>query len=168
MLVFEEVITYSAEAKTGLSQCACIALPNHRGGLMAKYELRPEGNHICPSTKLVVGLMNSQCYRDNPFSCNLFLRSLENVKKWNRPYYIISLWWCFQAALFCLGDSVSHTRHISNIQNLFRSCLELVNMNILQPQSSKVELKLFLNCLNVQIEVSGSSTHPFCTLTQSW
>lgn len=61
MLVFEEVITYSAEAKTRASQYACISLPNHRGGLVAKYELRPLGDCICPSTKLVVGLMNSQC-----------------------------------------------------------------------------------------------------------
>lgn len=61
MLVFEEVITYSAEAKTELSQYACISLPNHRGGLVAKYELCPLGDHICPSTKLVVGLMNLQC-----------------------------------------------------------------------------------------------------------
>lgn len=61
MLVFEEVITCSAEAKTQLSQYACISSPNHRGGLMAKYEPAPLGDHICPSTKLVVGLMNSQC-----------------------------------------------------------------------------------------------------------
>uniref|UniRef100_A0A8D3C432 Zinc finger protein 521 n=1 Tax=Scophthalmus maximus TaxID=52904 RepID=A0A8D3C432_SCOMX len=44
-----------------LSQYACISPPNHRGGLVAKYELCPLGDHICPSTKLVVGLMNSQC-----------------------------------------------------------------------------------------------------------
>uniref|UniRef100_A0A672H721 Zinc finger protein 521 n=1 Tax=Salarias fasciatus TaxID=181472 RepID=A0A672H721_SALFA len=47
--------------KTPLSQYACISPPNHRGGLVAKYELRPRGGRICPSTKLVVGLMNSQC-----------------------------------------------------------------------------------------------------------
>lgn len=81
MFVFEEVITYSAEAKTQLSQYACISPPNHRGGLMAKYELCPLGYRICPSTKLVVGLMNSQCSRDNPFSSNLSPRSLEGLKK---------------------------------------------------------------------------------------
>uniref|UniRef100_A0A8C2WJV9 C2H2-type domain-containing protein n=1 Tax=Cyclopterus lumpus TaxID=8103 RepID=A0A8C2WJV9_CYCLU len=43
-----------------LSQYARISPPNHRGGLMAKYELCPPGDRICPSTKLVVGLMNSQ------------------------------------------------------------------------------------------------------------
>lgn len=48
---------------------------------MAKYELCPLGCRICPSTKLVVGLMNSQCYRDNPFSSNLSLRSLGGPKK---------------------------------------------------------------------------------------
>lgn len=81
MFVFEEVITCSAEAKTQFSQYACNFPPNHKGGLMAKYELCPLGRRICPSTKLVVGLMNSQCYRDNPFSSNLSLRSLGGPKK---------------------------------------------------------------------------------------
>lgn len=58
MFVFEEVITCSAEAKTQLSQYACNLPPNHKGGLVAKYERRPPGRRICPSTKLVVGLMN--------------------------------------------------------------------------------------------------------------
>lgn len=88
MFVFEEVITCSAEAKTQLSQYACNFPPNHKGGLMAKYELCPLGCRICPSTKLVVGLMNSQCYRDNPFSSNLSLRSLGGPKK-NETDFII-------------------------------------------------------------------------------
>lgn len=60
MLIFEEVITCSAETKTQLSQYARISSPNRKGGLVAKYELRPRGAHICPSTKLAVGLMNLQ------------------------------------------------------------------------------------------------------------
>lgn len=52
MFVFEEVITYSAEAKTQLSQYACISPPNHRGGLMAKYELCPLGDSYLPFNKV--------------------------------------------------------------------------------------------------------------------
>lgn len=65
---------------------------------MAKYELCPLGCRICPSTKLVVGLMNSQCYRDNPFSSNLSLRSLGGPKKMKPTVLYYFTTWCFQAA----------------------------------------------------------------------
>ena len=70
MLVFEEVITSNAEKgeekKTHTRRLQSFRplhhpSPNRRGGPVAKYELRPRRRHICPSTKLVVGLMNSQC-----------------------------------------------------------------------------------------------------------
>lgn len=89
MFVSEEVITCGVEAKTQLSQYACNFPPNHRGGLVAKYELRPRGCRICPSTKLVAGFMNSQCYRDNPFSGNLSLLSLEVPKKNETDFMIL-------------------------------------------------------------------------------
>lgn len=114
MFVFEEVITYSAEAKTHLSQYACISPPNHRGGLMAKYELCPLGDRICPSTKLVVGLMNLQCQRDNPFSSNLFLWSLENLKKLKQTllYYFTVVMFSSSSVLFG-GFSTIHVAHFS-------------------------------------------------------
>lgn len=118
MFVFEEVITCSAEAKTQLSQYACNFPPNHKGGLMAKYELCPLGDRICPSTKLVVGLMNSQCYRDNPFSSNLFPRSLGEAKKMKQTllYYFtvvvfssgsVSFWGVLCAPLISRSPSIA-------------------------------------------------------------
>lgn len=118
MFVFEEVITCSAEAKTQLSQYACNFPPNHKGGLMAKYELCPLGHRICPSTKLVVGLMNSQCYRDNPFSSNLFPQSLGEAKKMKQTllYYFtvvvfssgsVSFWGVLCAPLISRSPSIA-------------------------------------------------------------
>lgn len=101
MFVFEEVITCSAEAKTQLSQYACNFPPNHKGGLVAKYELRPPGCCICPSTKLVVGLMNSQCYGDNPFSSNLSLLSLEGPKKNETDFIILFYRGVFKKLCLC-------------------------------------------------------------------
>lgn len=117
MFVFEEVITCSAEAKTQLSQYACNFPPNHKGGLMAKYELCPLGRRICPSTKLVVGLMNSQCYRDNPFSSNLSLRSLGGPKKMKPTLLYYFTGRCFQATPFvsflCFFGGGGSTVHLS-------------------------------------------------------
>lgn len=123
MFVFEEVITYSAEAKTQSSQYACISSSNRKGGLVAKDELRPLGGRICPSTKLAVGLMNSQCKEDNPFSSNLFPLSLGNLNKERKKRMI--LFHCgvvFSNVLFG-GFSTAHMTQVS-YQDLFLSAFE--------------------------------------------